>query len=64
MPQRFGKAEEAGGIPGERGSTQRRRRRQAGEQLPTADGGADSRQSTCEQSMVVAVTCVDAGAAP
>jgi hypothetical protein len=70
-PQRFGKAEEAGGkaeeaggIPGGRGSTRRRRRQQAGEQLPTADGGADSRQSRCGRSMAVAATCDDAGAAP
>jgi hypothetical protein len=53
-PQRLGKAEEAGGKAedaggkaGGRGATRRRRRKQAGEQLPTADGGANSRQSRC-----------------
>jgi hypothetical protein len=64
LQRRGGKAEEAGGIPGRRGSTRRRRRQQAGEQLPTADGGADSRQSRCGRSMAVAATCDDAGAAP
>jgi hypothetical protein len=46
-PQRLRKAEDAGGKAGGRGATRRRSRKQAGEQLPTADGGANSRQSRC-----------------